>query len=261
MKRKLNIVLGIGFLYVSNLAHAQITFPKNIDPKEVVAQLFDTNYNPADSTFKWLPNKRERLEFYMDEESDTLVTKLDTIFDYDEIGTKNKLLLVSTRPQRFDCHGCQPILGLIEMYFNEEDKVYKIAYINKDVSKFGSWGKPASKRSLLMISEGEIGLVITEESMDFGVEIASSSIYMDGEKIFSYISSYSDTGAKEFESHRTRYKQYISFDKKKNLLQIIKKGKEPNLKGKIVPVHSVSNYTFEDGFLNKKSTLNLLHKK
>lgn len=261
MKCKLNLLLGFIFLYVSNLAHAQITFPKNVDPKDVVAKLFDSRFNPADSTFRWIPNKRERLEFYMDEENDTLVTKLDTVFDYNQFGTKNKLVLVSTRPPQFDCHGCQPTLGLIEMYFDEETNEYKLSYINKDVTKYGIWGSPAYKRNLVMIAEGEMALIVTETSLYSGVEMSFSSIYKNGEKIFSFISSFSDEGAKEFEYQRTRYRQYMSFDKKRNLLKITKKGKEPNLRGKIVPVLSVSFYTYEDGFLNKKSTLNLLHKK
>jgi hypothetical protein len=111
------------------------------------------------------------------------------------------------------------------------------------------------------LSDTENALIITEEYSGSGVEAKSSSIFINGNKIFSFITSYSDAGALEFEYQRTRYKQYISFDKKRNLLKIIKKGKEPNQKGKIVPVHSVSYYNYEDGFLNKKSSLNLLSKK
>jgi hypothetical protein len=248
-------------MYFSNLANAQITFPKNIDPKDVVAQLFETKFNPADSTFNWIPNISESVQFTWEHKKDTLITNIDTVFNYKNFYDNKKIILTYTNTFNNRCHACQPSLGLIGLSLDDEKNEYKLDYVHKFVTKLGTWGQPPSNRGIIQLSDTENALIITEEYSGSGVEAKSSSIFINGNKIFSFITSYSDAGALEFEYQRTRYKQYISFDKKRNLLKIIKKGKEPNQKGKIVPVHSVSYYNFEDGFLNKKSTLNVLNKK
>jgi hypothetical protein len=261
MKCKLNILLCFIFLYAYNSAHAQITFPKNVDLKDVVAQLFETKYNPVDSTFIWIPNVSESVQFTWEHKKDTLITKIDTVFNYKNFYDNKKVILTYTNTFNNSCHACQPSLGLIGLSLDEEKNEYKLEYVQKFVTKSGTWGEPPSKREIIQLSDIENALIITEEYSGSGVEAKSSSIFIDGNKIFSFITSFSDAGAREFENQRTRYKQYISFDKKRKLIKIVKKGKEPNQKGKIVPVDSVSYYNFEDGFLNKKSTTDLLIKK
>lgn len=261
MKCKLNILLCFIFLNSYNSAHAQITFPKNVDPKDVVAQLFETKYNPVDSTFIWIPNVSESVQFTWEHKKDTLITKIDTVFNYKNFYDNKKVILTYTNTFNNSCHACQPSLGLIGLSLDEEKNEYKLEYVQKFVTKSGTWGEPPSKREIIQLSDIENALIITEEYSGSGVEAKSSSIFIDGNKIFSFITSYSDEGSKEFEYQRTRYKQYIGFDKKKNLLKIIKKGKERNKNGKIVPIHNVTYYNFKDGFLGKTSTLNLLYKK
>lgn len=255
------LILSYLFLNIFFSSHSQITFPKNVDPKDVVAQLFETKYTTADSTFRWIPNVSESVQFTWEHKKDTLITKIDTVFNYKNFYDNKTVILTYTNTFNNSCHACQPSLGLIGLSWNEEKMECKLDYFQKFVNKFGTWGQPPSNRRIIQLSETDKALMITEEYNGSGIEAESSSIFVDGYKIFSFVTSYSDEGAKEFEYQRTRYKQYISFDKKKNLLKITKKGKEQNLKGKIVPVNSVSFYTYEDGFLNKKSTLNLLHKK
>jgi hypothetical protein len=261
MKLKLIFLSSCIFIIFCQVVHSQITFPKNIDPKDVVAQLFETKFNPADSTFNWIPNISESVQFTWEHKKDTLITNIDTVFNYKNFYDNKKIILTYTNTFNNSCHACQPSLGLIGLSLDDEKNEYKLDYVHKFVTKLGTWGQPPSNRGIIQLSDTENALIITEEYSGSGVEAKSSSIFIDGNKIFSFITSYTDAGAVEFEYQRTRYKQYISFDRKKNLLKITKKGKEQNLKGKIVPVHSVSYYTFEDGFLNKKSSLNLLSKK
>lgn len=261
MKLK-HILLPIWFIIsFCQIAHSQITFIKNVDPKDVVAQLFETKYNPSDSTFKWIPNVSESVQFTWEHKKDTLITKIDTVFNYKNFYDNKVVILTYTNTFNNRCHACQPSLGLIGLNLDEEKNEYKLDYVKKFVTKSGTWGQPPLMRGLIQLSETEKAIIITEEYSGSGVEAKLSTIFIDGNKIFSCVTSYSDAGAVEFEYQRTRYKQYISFDKKRNLLKITKKGKEPNVKGKMVPVHSISYYNYEDGFLNKKSMLNLLPKK
>lgn len=242
-------------------SHSQITFSKNIDPKDIISQLFESKYNPVDSTFKWIPNVSESVQFTWEHKKDTLITKIDTVFNYKDLYSNRMVILTYTNTFNNNCHACQPSLGLIGLSLDEDKNEYKLDYIQKYVIKIGTWGQPPSKRRIIQLSETEKALLITEEYSGSGVEVETSYIFINGNKIFNFVNFYSDAGALEFEYQRTRYKQYISFNKKKKLLQITKKGKEPNVKGKIVPVHSVSYYNYEDGLLNKKSILNLLTKK
>ncbi len=261
MKIKFRILILLTIQSSFQVAHSQITFPKNVDAKDIVAQLFETKYNAIDSTFRWIPNVSESVQFTWEHKKDTLITMIDTVFDYKNLYDDKRVILTYTNTFNNSCHACQPSLGLIGLSWNEEKKEYKLDYFQKFVNKFGTWGQPPSKRRIIQLSETDKALMITEEYNGSGIEAESSSVFIDGYKIFSCISSYSDADAHEFEYQRTRYKQYIGFDKKKNLIKITKKGKEPNSKGKIVPVHNVTYYNFEDGFLDKKSTLNLSSKK
>lgn len=255
------LILSCLFLNVFFSSHSQITFPKDFDNKEIVAQLFETKYNPVDSTFRWIPNVSESVQFIWEHKKDTLITMIDTVFDYQNLYEDKRVILTYTNTFNNSCHACQPSLGLIGLSWNEEKREYKLDYFQKFVNKFGTWGQPPSKRRIIQLSETDKALMITEEYNGSGKEAESSSIFVDGYKIFSFVTSFSDEGAKEFEHQRTLYRQHIGFDKKKNLLKIIKKGKEPNAKGKIVPVHNVTYYNFYNGFLDKTSTLNLSTKK
>lgn len=255
------LILSYLFLNIFLSSHSQITFPKEIDNREIVAQLFETKYNPVDSTFRWIPNVSESVQFTWEHKKDTLITMIDTVFDYKNSYDEKRVILTYTNTFNNSCHACQPSLGLIGLSWNEEKREYKLDYFQKFVNKFGTWGQPPSKRRIIQLTETDKALMITEEYNGSGIEAESSSIFVDGYKIFSFVTSYSDEGAKEFEYQRTRYKQYIGFDKKKNLIKITKKGKEPNSKGRIVPIHNVTYYNFEGGFLDKTTTINLSSKK
>jgi hypothetical protein len=108
-------------MFVSNLANAQITFPKNIDPKDVVAQLFETKFNPADSTFNWIPNISESVQFTWEHKKDTLITNIDTVFNYKNFYDNKKIILTYTNTFNNSCHACQPSLGLIGLSLDDEN--------------------------------------------------------------------------------------------------------------------------------------------
>jgi len=83
----------ISHLFLAKFANSQITFPKDTDYKDIVAKLFETKYNPSDSTYMWFPNVGESVQFISEHTKDTLFTKIDTVFNYKENNSWKRLIL------------------------------------------------------------------------------------------------------------------------------------------------------------------------
>ena len=266
MKIKYNFVLCL-FLVINQLTFSQITFHKNIDDKDIVATLFETKYNPKDSTFKWIPNVSESVQFTGEHTKDTLFTKIDTVFNYKENDAGNRLILTSTNTSNSNCHACQPSLGLIELSLNEEKQEYQLNYVQKFVTKYGTWGETPKKRSIFKIAEDVFCLKITEYYMGGGVEVEQTSLFRDGKKIFSFKSYLSETAFGN-EKLNSKYSTTLYYDKKNNTVKITKKGKdaikEVVRNGEtyldVVPVNQISSYKYDGEFLTKISTINLIKK-
>lgn len=170
------------FFGISQLTFSQIKFPKNIDDKDVLAKLFETKYNPKDSTFKWIPNVSESVQFNWEHTRDTLITKIDTVFNFKEGDVSKRLILTTTNTFNNNCHACQPSLGLIELSLDEEKQLYQLNYAQKFVTKYGTWGETPQKRSIFKLAEDIFCLKIIENYMGAGVEGEQTSLYKDGKK-------------------------------------------------------------------------------
>lgn len=257
MKIKLNIILILSVCF-NQLLYSQITFPKDINERMIVSTLFEGNWSEKDSTFQWIPNLSESLQFGC-EPKDTLRTKIDTVFNYKENSLK-KIILTTTYVENSSCHACQPSLGMIELTLNADTDTYQIDQITKFITKYGTWGEAPKKRSVFQLSESDYCIKITEYYSGGGVEGESTSLFKDGKKIFSFRSYLNETAFGN-ENMNSRFSTSIFYDKKTNKIKIIKKGKEANSAGKIVKINSISTYEYDGEFLIKNSTKNILPKK
>jgi hypothetical protein len=258
MKIKLNIILILSVCF-NQLIYSQITFPKDIDERMIVSILFEGNWSEKDSTFQWIPNLSESLQFGC-EPKDTLRTKIDTVFNYKENSLK-KIILTTTYVENSSCHACQPSLGMIELTLNADTDTYQIDQISKFITKYGTWGETPKKRGLLQIGEVNYCVKITEYSNGMGSEVGTTSLFKDGKKIFSFCSYDTNYDAVEFDYQKYKYSSTIFYDIKTNTIKITKSGKEFNELNKIVKVNSISTYKYDGEFLTKKSTKNILEKK
>lgn len=259
MRIKLNIILLLISPYFCQSMYSQLSFPKDTDDRKIVSTLFEGNWSEKDSTCQWTPNLSERIQFGS-EPTDTLHTKIDTVFNYKEDNLK-KIILTSTYARNFDCHACQPSLGMIELSLNEETNTYQISQISKFITKYGTWGEAPKKRGLLQLGEDIYCVTITEYSSGMGREVGITSLFKESKKIFSFCSFDSNNDAVEFDNQKYKYSSTILFEKKSNTVKITKKGKEPNNLGKIIKVNSISTYEYDGEFLTKKSTKDILSKK
>ena len=259
MRIKLNIILLLLSQYLCQSMYSQLSFPKDSDDRKIVSTLFEGNWSEKDSTCQWIPNLSESIQFGS-EFKDTLRTKIDTVFNYKEYGLK-KIILTSTYVKHFNCHACQPSLGIIELNLNEETNSYEISQISKFISKYGTWGEAPKKRGLLQLGEDIYCIKITEYSNAMGTKYGLTSLFRDGKKIFSFDSFRSNINSVEFKNQEYKYSSTILFDKKSNTIKITKTGKESNDLGKIVKVNSISTYEYDGEFLTKKSTKDILSKK
>ncbi len=256
MKITLKIILLVCFYQTM---HSQISFPKDTDERKIVSTLFEGNWIEKDSTCQWMPNLSESLQFGC-EPKDTLRTKIDTVFNYKEYSLK-KIILTTTYVENSSCHACQPSLGMIELSLNEDTNTYQIDQISKFITKYGTWGEAPKKRGLLQLGEDIYCVKITEYSNAMGREVGTTSLFKEGKKIFSFCSYDTNNYAVEFDNQKYKYSSTILFDKKSNTIKITKTGKEINDLNKIVKVNSISTYEYDGGFLNKKSTKDILQKK
>lgn len=242
-------------LFICQISLSQVSFIMNTSDTTIVEKLFETKYNEKDSTFKWIPNLSERIQFDTTIR-DTLRTKIDTVFNYND----SKIILTTTYKFNDICHSCQPVLGIIELMSNEAKDSINVNRLSKFVARCGTWGEPPKKRSVFQLGEFDYCIKITEYYSGGGVEGESTFLLKDGKKIFSFLSYLNET-AFENENMNSRFSASISYDKKTNKIKIIKKGKEANNAGKIAKVNSITTYKYDGEFLEKISTVNILPKK
>lgn len=247
-------------ILIVNNTFSQVFLPKNMDEKSIVAKFLETKWNENDSTYKWIPNLSESFQFSRNDNRDTLITKIDTIFNYVENEINKKIILLSTNTFNNSCHACQPSLGLIELSFDKSQDSLEIVNVNKYIDHIGSWGQSPKKRSLQQIDKDKFCLKVTDYGMSFGFEVGVTSFFIDSKKVLSFTSYESNHNAVEFDYQKYQFKSFISFNKKSNTLKIIKIGKEPNSRGKIVKVHTITTYKYNGEFLEKISKKNIVSK-
>ena len=83
----------ITILFLSNFLFSQIQFDKSDSDYKIISQLFDAKMIEKDTSFYWFPNSIESVQFDSSM-SDTLFTKIDTIFKHD----LKKILKVLVQP-------------------------------------------------------------------------------------------------------------------------------------------------------------------
>lgn len=242
------------------MGFSQVSFQRDTDEKTIIAKLFETKYNPVDSTFMWIPNVSESIQFGTSIK-DTLRTEIDTVFNYKDAYNEFKIILTTTYKFNDNCHGCQPILGIIELKSNDAKDSLNVSNTSKFVARYGTWGEAPKKRSLLQLGEDLYCVKITEYSSGMGYEAGVTSLYKDCKKIFSISSYATNNDAVEFDYQKHKYASTIQFDKKTNTIKIAKKGTEPNDSGKIIKVNCITTYKYDGEFLDKVSTVNLIPKK
>lgn len=245
-------------LFISFSVKSQTFFLKDSSSKEIVAKLFEAKWNKKDSTFQWMPNFSESIQFGSNYK-DTLRTKVDTIFDYMEENILKKVIVTSTYINYDDCHSCQPSLGIINLSLNEELNVFQVDNIAKYIQGFGAWGKSPKKISLFQTNNSSYCVNIIEEFNAFGVETHSTSLFSKGKCIYSFINFKSNVGAVEFKKDEYLFSTKISFDPKINKIKIIKKGTDLNSNGKVIKVNLIFTYEFDplNNYLERKSTINV----
>ena len=244
-----------------NICFSQVYFPKNIDEKSLVSKLFEANWIQEDSTFRWIPNLGESIEFSNNLRKDTLRTKIDTLFNYYESGIKKKMILLSTNTYGDICHSCQPTMGIIDLSFDDLKDSLKLESFSKNIGHFGSWGKSPNEKSLQKIKKDKYCLKITEYDSYFGIETGVTSLIIGTEKVYSFVSYISNHDAVEFDREKYSFKSTIQYDAKTDTLRIIKRGKEPNSKGIIIKVHNFTTFGYDErGFFEKISSVNMLKK-
>lgn len=240
---------------------SQIYLSKNLDEKSIVSKFFETNWVKEDSTFRWIPNLGESVEFTNNLKKDTLRTKIDTIINYSESGFEKKMIILSTNTYGNICHGCQPTLGIIDLSFDSSNDSIRVDNFSKNIGHFGTWGNSPKEKSMQQIQKDKFCLKITEYGSYFGIETGITSLFIGTEKVYSFVSYISNHDAVEFDREKYSFKSSIQYDKKTDTLKIIKIGKEPNSKGVIVKVHNVTVFSFNDrGFFEKISSKSMLKK-
>jgi hypothetical protein len=259
MRSKSILVFFLASFFICQIGYSQIFFSKNIDDKDIVAKLFETKYNEVDSTFKWIPNLSESIQFGSTTK-DTLITFIDTVFNYNEYTTKKKIILTSTNTFNNNCHGCQSSLGMIVLSFNVDKDSIQVDKISKFITYYGTWGKAPKKRGLLQLDKDLYCVKITEYYSGMGLEDGITSLYRDCKKIFSFNSYGTNNDAVEFDYQKYKYRCTIRFDKKSNTIKINKIGKETDNSGDIVNVNLILTYKYDGEFLEKISTINQLNK-
>jgi hypothetical protein len=261
MKTKSILATLFIFLLTTQIVFSQISFQRNTDEKTIVAKLFETKWNEKDSTFKWMPNVSESVQFNCKPKIDTLFTTIIASFNCKEENVLNKIILTSTNTFNNSCHACQPSLGIIELRLNEETDSLNVTFSNKSVKRFGTWGQAPKDIKLIQIGkDGVMGILIKDGYNGGGIEGESMSIFRNGVEIFDFI-SYLNQTAFENDNLNPRFSTSIYYDKKSNKIKITKKGKEANKAGKIVKVNSISTYEYDGKLLNEISTVNMLPKK
>ncbi len=237
-----------------------MSFPKDADERKIIATLFESKYDLRDSTYKWMPNRSESVQFDCKPKKDTLYTKIIASFNFKEEDVSKKIIVTSTNTFNNSCHACQPSLGIIQLELNKETDSLNVKYANKFVRHFGTWGEPPMDIKLIQIGkDGVMGIIIKEGYSGGGTEGESSSIFRNGIEIYSFTSFLDIRGF----GNKSSYQKFISniwYDKKTNTIKITKKGKDYNDLGKTIMVNSISTYEYDGYFLNKKSTENILKK-
>lgn len=259
MKIKLNIILLVSLCLCQSM-RAQISFPKDADERKIISTLFESKYDLADSTYKWMPNISESVQFDCKPKKDTLYTKIIASFNLKEEDVLKKIIVTSTNTFNNSCHACQPSLGIIELELNKETDSLNVIYSNKFVKHFGTWGEAPTDIKLMQIGkDGVMGILIKENYSGGGTEGESISIFRKGIEIYSFISFLDIRGFGNKSSYQ-KFRRNIWYDKKSNTIKITKKGKDYNDLVKTAMVNSISTYEYDGYFLTKKTTKNILEK-
>lgn len=255
--KKITFLLISFLIYINSFS--QVFISKNMDDKQIVSTFLETKWNEKDSTFKWIPNLSESIQFSNTIKKDTLITTIDTVFNYVESDIRKKIILFSTNTFSNNCHACQSALGIIELSFNELKDSMQVDNISKNFGHFGLWGESPKEKSLQQVQQEKICFKISEKATYFGIESEVTTIYCSTNKLLSFLSYKSNNDAVEFDHEKYSFKSKIIYDKKNDTLKVIKIGTEPNDRGKIIKVHNVTTYRYDEGYLIKVSSKNILN--
>jgi hypothetical protein len=254
--KKITIITIIYFIISIQFTYCQVSFPKKTDEKIIVSDLFEAKWFENDSTNRWVPSISERIKFDSSI-SDTLRTKIDTIFNYKNSGNDYKIILTKTFKLNDNCHACQPVLGIIELMSNEAKDSLIVTNINKFVTHYGAWGETPNKRSIMQLCEDTYCVKITEYESGMGQEVGFTSFFLNCNKIFSIKTYDCNYDAVEFDYQKYKYASKVYFEKNSKTIKVIQQGTAPNKFGQIKKINKITTFKFDGEFLDKISTINI----
>jgi hypothetical protein len=241
--------ITLSFLLLSLSCFSQtFSFPKNTPLPLIVAKLFDGKIqagNPKEVV--WKPNTAEYFRFGVSDNG-LLYTVVDTTFSRTVDSERTLIIATATykKSEEYDfrsCHTCGPVLSLILMDDDPKSTQYRVRYIMKYITEYGTYSAP-DDLSLLEMESGFALLVIDWTRNGQGESYSGKDFYFDGQLVFSVTThAYNDNvfngpGAYEYDTA-------MAVNPATGVFTFTEHGTAPNAEGKVVTVNQTTNYRFD----------------
>lgn len=180
------------FLFVLAAALARLAAQQPLSPSQALSQLYH-GFNQATNTARWdcTPGQKARNAHAGWPCTPDYATVSVSVLLHAQVPEGNRIktyLVSSAKPtgtsMEFDCHACQPSIGVAVFALEGQNWVLESA--NPAIDFYGGWGN-APEVSLVQVGPEKHGIILSWSDMGQGFESASKSLLIPAGKTVSNV--------------------------------------------------------------------------
>lgn len=231
--------------------------PLNSTPTELVAKVFEGEWDKETAAVKWKPGIADIFEFNGTIGNEFLYTRPDTAFTYGAKGDETLTIICHTNAMQLSdegkmenansCHVCGTMVSVLEFSVREDG--YYLNKVIKTLGSHGTFGSPEYKLTPIDLGNGYRLLKVDDPYSGMGMNSVATMLYDGDRQVLHMISEENNAGAREpKEKGYYEFKTKFTFNKKTQEITAMQTGYRLDEKtGKRTPIQKVKKWKY-DGF-------------